>query len=83
MCHLNEFDATMPVHVLYSVLTGLSFLPRRYALICQQCLSHNGMALKEEFEYVGKTWRNTTLCVSLHQTLRLHLPSSIWQCSIS
>ncbi|XP_034160684.1 endoplasmic reticulum junction formation protein lunapark-A isoform X3 [Pangasianodon hypophthalmus] len=24
----------------------------RYALICQQCLSHNGMALKEEFEYV-------------------------------
>lgn len=26
----------------------------RYALICQQCLSHNGMALKEEFEYVGK-----------------------------
>lgn len=26
----------------------------RYALICKQCLSHNGMALKEEFEYVGK-----------------------------
>ncbi|XP_076016488.1 endoplasmic reticulum junction formation protein lunapark-B isoform X2 [Genypterus blacodes] len=25
----------------------------RYALICQQCFSHNGMALKEEFEYVG------------------------------
>uniref|UniRef100_G3NL35 Endoplasmic reticulum junction formation protein lunapark n=1 Tax=Gasterosteus aculeatus aculeatus TaxID=481459 RepID=G3NL35_GASAC len=25
----------------------------RYALICQQCLSHNGMALKEEFEYVA------------------------------
>ncbi|XP_053554450.1 endoplasmic reticulum junction formation protein lunapark [Bombina bombina] len=24
----------------------------RYALICQQCFSHNGMALKEEFEYV-------------------------------
>uniref|UniRef100_A0A8C1SJ87 Lunapark zinc ribbon domain-containing protein n=1 Tax=Cyprinus carpio TaxID=7962 RepID=A0A8C1SJ87_CYPCA len=24
----------------------------RYALICQQCLSHNGMALKEEFEYI-------------------------------
>lgn len=34
----------------------LSFLPHRYALICQQCLSHNGMALKEEFEYTGKTW---------------------------
>ncbi|KAI1899518.1 hypothetical protein AGOR_G00062620 [Albula goreensis] len=25
----------------------------RYALICQQCMSHNGMALKEEFEYVA------------------------------
>ncbi|OXB65847.1 hypothetical protein ASZ78_002766 [Callipepla squamata] len=24
----------------------------RYALICQQCCSHNGMALKEEFEYI-------------------------------
>lgn len=26
----------------------------RYALICHQCDSHNGMALKEEFEYFGK-----------------------------
>ncbi|XP_067229402.1 endoplasmic reticulum junction formation protein lunapark-B isoform X4 [Chanodichthys erythropterus] len=25
----------------------------RYALICQQCFSHNGMALKEEYEYVA------------------------------
>jgi hypothetical protein len=25
----------------------------RYALICKQCGSHNGMALKEEFEYLG------------------------------
>ncbi|OXB78006.1 UNVERIFIED_CONTAM: hypothetical protein H355_009577 [Colinus virginianus] len=25
----------------------------RYALICQQCCSHNGMALKEEFEYIA------------------------------
>ena len=25
----------------------------RYALICSQCHSHNGMALKEEFEYIG------------------------------
>lgn len=24
----------------------------RYALICKQCASHNGMALKEEFEYL-------------------------------
>ena len=27
----------------------------RYALICKQCQSHNGMALKEEFEFIGKT----------------------------
>ena len=26
----------------------------RFALICRQCQSHNGMALKEEFEYIGK-----------------------------
>lgn len=26
----------------------------RYALVCRQCDSHNGMALKEEFEYFGK-----------------------------
>ena len=26
----------------------------RYALICRQCCSHNGMALKEEFEYLSK-----------------------------
>ncbi|PFX11338.1 Protein lunapark, partial [Stylophora pistillata] len=25
----------------------------RYALICSQCCSHNGMALKEEFEYTA------------------------------
>ncbi|XP_039613623.1 endoplasmic reticulum junction formation protein lunapark-A isoform X2 [Polypterus senegalus] len=25
----------------------------RYALICQQCFSHNGMALKEEYEYIA------------------------------
>ncbi|XP_047107330.1 endoplasmic reticulum junction formation protein lunapark-B-like isoform X2 [Schistocerca piceifrons] len=25
----------------------------RYALICQQCQSHNGLALKEEFEFVA------------------------------
>lgn len=26
----------------------------RYALICRRCNSHNGMALKEEFEFIGK-----------------------------
>ena len=25
----------------------------RYALICKQCESHNGMALKEEFDYMA------------------------------
>jgi len=25
----------------------------RYALICSQCCSHNGMALREEFEYLS------------------------------
>ncbi|XP_061174766.1 endoplasmic reticulum junction formation protein lunapark-B-like isoform X2 [Saccostrea echinata] len=25
----------------------------KYALICQKCASHNGMALKEEFEYIA------------------------------
>ncbi|ELU00413.1 hypothetical protein CAPTEDRAFT_150995 [Capitella teleta] len=25
----------------------------RYALICKECCSHNGMALKEEFEYIS------------------------------
>ena len=26
----------------------------RYALICAECQSHNGMALREEFEYISK-----------------------------
>lgn len=26
----------------------------RFALICKQCQSHNGMALREEFEFIGK-----------------------------
>ena len=25
----------------------------RYALICKQCAGHNGMALAEEFEFIG------------------------------
>lgn len=39
---------------------SLSLFSLRYALICQQCFSHNGMALKEEFEYLGEN-RNTPL----------------------
>ncbi len=26
----------------------------RYALICSQCQSHNGMALREEFEFMSE-----------------------------
>ncbi len=26
----------------------------RYALVCSECHSHNGMALKDEFEYLCK-----------------------------
>ncbi|KAM3175925.1 hypothetical protein ACTXT7_007526 [Hymenolepis weldensis] len=34
---------------------------RRYALICQNCSGHNGMALAEEFEYLGKCLDVVTL----------------------
>ena len=30
----------------------------RYALICNKCAGHNGMALKEEFEYISKNTQN-------------------------
>ena len=26
----------------------------RYALICKHCLSHNGMALQEEYEFLSE-----------------------------
>ncbi|KAK3702891.1 hypothetical protein QZH41_014155, partial [Actinostola sp. cb2023] len=42
--------STMDKVVEYLVGDGPS---NRYALICKQCCSHNGMALKEEFEYVA------------------------------
>lgn len=60
-------DKVFPVsqirfHMLwYQVVKLLSLFLHRFALVCQQCLSHNGMALKEEFEYVGKS-------ASLHPT---------------
>lgn len=31
----------------------------RYALICRQCQSHNGMALREEFEFIGNNLNYT------------------------
>ncbi|KAK3105565.1 hypothetical protein FSP39_000633 [Pinctada imbricata] len=39
----------------------------RYALICKSCHSHNGMALKEEFEYLSKfIVHGTLICKSCH-----------------
>ncbi|EPY77239.1 hypothetical protein CB1_001284010 [Camelus ferus] len=40
----------------------------RYALICQQCFSHNGMALKEEFEYIESLEEHDVLDNSTEQT---------------
>ena len=37
----------------------------RFALICSQCCSHNGMALKEEFEYTGIKYRGIFWPLSL------------------
>jgi hypothetical protein len=34
-----------------------------YALICSQCKSHNGLAMKEEFEYLGEPFQ-TDICNS-------------------
>lgn len=48
--------------VLYQTVSPLPlflFPSYRYALVCQQCFSHNGMALKEEFEYLGKNTEHT------------------------
>ncbi|CAM9939214.1 unnamed protein product [Lampetra planeri] len=39
----------------------------RYALICQQCFSHNGMALREEFEYIAY---RCAYCFSLNPARR-------------
>nr|XP_050847720.1 endoplasmic reticulum junction formation protein lunapark-B [Vespula vulgaris] len=44
--HRSNFDRLID----YLVGDGPS---NRYALICRQCECHNGMALKEEFEYLG------------------------------
>lgn len=41
----------------------------RYALICRNCHSHNGMALKEEFEYISES----LCCLSIFFTQLLHV----------
>lgn len=40
----------------------------RYALVCRQCESHNGMALKDEFPYIG-----TLFCKRISRILREEL----------
>lgn len=60
-----EFNSANNLYTEYQkiIITDVPpslFPSSRYALICQQCFSHNGMALKEEFEYLGKN-RNAPL----------------------
>jgi len=46
---LRQNRSTMEKFVEYLVGEGPN---NRYALICQNCRSHNGMALREEFEFI-------------------------------
>lgn len=39
----------------------------RFALVCRQCESHNGMALQDEFQYLGEWplhWTSITISVT-------------------
>lgn len=53
---------------------------KRYALICEHCFSHNGMALQEEFEYLAF---NCCYCHHFNPARRVRpkpsVPSSIMQ----
>ena len=51
----------------------------RYALICRQCQSHNGMALKEEFEYIGRYFDFRKFYAKIGQKIicSLHFPQLI------
>lgn len=61
-CNFINLGSSLPRPVLPQQRTVIDRLvdylvgdgpSNRYALICRQCESHNGMALKEEFEYFG------------------------------
>ena len=59
-CHSFYFKLRLLSHTLHTITVPLSkkfclYFANllRYALICRQCQSHNGMALREEFEYVS------------------------------
>ena len=57
--------------MVYVILTHCLSVISRYALICQQCFSHNGMALKEEFEYIGNKMHYFLMVLSQYtDTLR-------------
>ena len=45
----------------------------RYALICRQCQSHNGMALKEEFEFIGNSLNYTISTFIIFKLFALNL----------
>jgi len=42
------------INLIYLNKKCINFFLIRYALICKSCHFHNGMALKEEFEFVGE-----------------------------
>jgi hypothetical protein len=52
----------------------------RYALICKNCHFHNGMALKEEFEYVGKSIMLAFIPLLFH-LLNYYLLTKAFRCA--
>lgn len=50
VCGFSNENYNIPQMVEYLVGDGPN---NRYALICSQCHSHNGMALRDEFEYLN------------------------------
>ena len=59
--HLSQIKFSMFILICGTFFQVIEYLVgdgpnNRYALICHQCCSHNGMALKEEFEYTGTGW---------------------------
>lgn len=50
VCGFSTVNYNIPQMVEYLVGDGPN---NRYALICSQCHSHNGMALRDEFEYLS------------------------------
>lgn len=51
----KPFRNLLPYKIMFQVVEYLvgDGPNNRYALICQECHSHNGMALRDEFEYIS------------------------------